>query len=112
MRQSLNKIAKRKDEHARILILSFYILKNGFDRWEEIYRPYYDWLENKLVTAVEEGSLETRVELSHLTRMIINLVEDTAETDYLSNKEEELIEESKRQVLLFLKSSLTDRHSF
>ncbi|ARK28569.1 TetR family transcriptional regulator [Halalkalibacter krulwichiae] len=84
---------------------------HAFERWEEIYQPYYDWLEEKLTMAVHNGSMQTKINLSYLTKMIINLAETTAETNYFSNRNENEIEEAKRQVLLFIGCSLTDCHS-
>lgn len=43
--------------------------------------------------------------------MIIDLIENSAETYYLTNESDISMEHSKNQVILFIKSALTDSQS-
>ncbi len=84
---------------------------HSFERWEEIYQPYYMWLEERLHHANKSGFIHTSLDLHALAKMIINLIENSAETYYLTNPSEKSTENSKNQVLLFIKSALTDCQS-
>ncbi|WP_216827426.1 TetR family transcriptional regulator [Alkalihalobacterium elongatum] len=84
---------------------------HSFERWEEIYQPYYNWLEQRLHHANESGLIYTNIELASLAKMIINLIENSAETYYLTNQIDVNTENSKKHVLMFIKSALTDCQS-
>ncbi|UOE95258.1 TetR family transcriptional regulator [Alkalihalobacillus sp. LMS39] len=84
---------------------------HSFDIWEEIYQPYYDWLEEQLNSAKESGMITPKVEIAPLTRMLINLIETSAEAYYLSNQAKKESAITKTQVMTFIKSTLTDYHS-
>ncbi|MFC5711967.1 TetR family transcriptional regulator [Thalassorhabdus alkalitolerans] len=81
---------------------------HSFERWEEIYQPYYSWLEERLYQANKNGFIHTNLDSNALAKMIINLIENSAETFYLTNQSETSKEKSKNQVLLFIRSALTD----
>ncbi|WP_232725473.1 TetR family transcriptional regulator [Bacillus sp. FJAT-44742] len=81
---------------------------HSFERWEEIYQPYYSWLEKRIYQANENGFIHTNFDSNALAKMIINLIENSAETFYLTNQSETSKEKSKNQVLLFIRSALTD----
>lgn len=81
---------------------------HSFERWEEIYQPYYSWLEERLYQANKSGFIHTNLDSNALAKMIINLIENSAETFYLTNQSETSKEKSKNQVLLFIRSALTD----
>ncbi|MDE5413208.1 TetR family transcriptional regulator [Alkalihalobacterium chitinilyticum] len=84
---------------------------HSFERWEEIYQPYYSWLEERLDHANQNGLIHTNLDLNSLAKMIIDLIENSAETYYLTNESDRSMEHSKNQVLLFIKSALTDSQS-
>ncbi|MDQ0257824.1 AcrR family transcriptional regulator [Evansella vedderi] len=84
---------------------------HSLEIWEEIYQPYYDWMEDQLNSAKENGLCTTKVEIGPLARMIINVIETSAEAFYLSNQRSKETAINKDQVVIFIKSALTDYHS-
>ncbi|KHF41529.1 TetR family transcriptional regulator [Halalkalibacter okhensis] len=84
---------------------------HSLEIWEEIYQPYYNWLECQLKSAKEAGLCTSKVELAPLARMIINVIETSAEAFYLSNQGSKETAINKDQVVMFIKSTLTDYQS-
>ncbi|MFA9457662.1 TetR family transcriptional regulator [Halalkalibacter sp. AB-rgal2] len=82
-----------------------------YERWEEMYAPYYSWIEAQLKKGIDEGGIQSKIELSSLTKMIINLIESTAESYFFGNQQTTSVREVKQQLLLFISSSLTDNQS-
>ncbi|UTR08624.1 TetR family transcriptional regulator [Evansella sp. LMS18] len=60
---------------------------HSFDRWEQIYLPYYSWLEARLQHAAESKAIQTDVKMDYLAKMIVGLIENSAENCYLSQQE-------------------------
>ncbi|OWZ84351.1 TetR family transcriptional regulator [Natranaerobius trueperi] len=56
----------------------------SFERWEEIYRPYYLWLENRLQELHKGSNVKFNNSLKYLANFTINLIEHGAESFYLS----------------------------
>lgn len=79
---------------------------HSFERWEEIYQPYYSWLEKQLRVAVETKLIVTSVDLFYLARMIVGLVENAAETHYLSNSAEGREKKYKEEANKFIVQAL------
>lgn len=84
---------------------------HSFELWEEIYQPYYQWLEQQLKAAKDSGSCTANVELHSLSRMIINVMETSAENFHLSNQRGQDTAIHKQQVIAFISNALTDSHS-
>ncbi|MCR6098806.1 TetR family transcriptional regulator [Salipaludibacillus agaradhaerens] len=84
---------------------------DSFGRWEEIYQPYYHWLEDQLVNAQTKGTIKSTIRLSSLAKMIINVIETSAETYVLANQSTEAIDTTKNEITTFVKSAMTDCHS-
>lgn len=98
------------EKHKDVLIfcysgLAFY---HSFDRWEEIYLSYYRWLEGKLQHAYDNKEISLRPEYGNIVKMIINIMETTAENYYFSIEQtnEKEITKMKEDVFLFIKKAL------
>ncbi|WP_100372953.1 TetR family transcriptional regulator [Bacillus sp. FJAT-45037] len=59
---------------------------DSFQRWEDIYRPYYKWLEQKLEEAMGQNEIPRRDSVAHQASFIIGLIEQSAETFYLTDE--------------------------
>ncbi|WP_096188766.1 TetR family transcriptional regulator [Evansella halocellulosilytica] len=84
---------------------------HSFHRWEEIYKPYYDWVEQRLTSYIEEHGISIDIHTFDYVKMIVNAIENTAENYYFSNNDEqneEKVSELKRQVFIFLEKTLKE----
>ncbi|ACB85695.1 TetR family transcriptional regulator [Natranaerobius thermophilus] len=81
----------------------------SFERWEEIYEPYYKWLEDKICEIRSLQKVQQENNTYYLANYIVNLVEHGAELFYLSNGFNENLDESKQELKKFLKRSLNQR---
>jgi AcrR family transcriptional regulator len=70
---------------------------HSFERWEEIYKPYYSYLEERLESFTERGEIRTENEIPYLANYIVGIVEHGAESFYLSGKKDSL-EKSKNEL--------------
>lgn len=52
---------------------------HSFPRWEQIYEPYYIWFREQVSYAEEQGEIIVRYDIPYMVRMLINMVEVTAE---------------------------------
>lgn len=81
---------------------------NSFQRWEEIYTPYYQWLADKLEKAIANNEVNRIYNTMSLAKMIIGQAENTAEVFYFSHEEsEEDLKFDKEQVLEFINRALS-----
>lgn len=71
---------------------------DSFELWEEAYRPYYEWLEAQL--KAHPGLSSKRA----FVKLIVGVIENSAENFYLFNQHEQQVETSMNDVVLFLKS--------
>ncbi|UTR16494.1 TetR family transcriptional regulator [Salipaludibacillus sp. LMS25] len=84
---------------------------DSFGRWEDIYQPYYHWLEDQLAKAQAKGTINATIRLSSLAKMVINVIETSAETYVLANQSMETLNTIKHEIVTFVKSAMTDCHS-
>lgn len=98
------------EKHKELLIfcysgLAFY---HSFERWEEIYLPYYKWLAEKLEAAKEKSEITLQANYENIVKMLINSIENTAENYYFSiqHKDEAEIKQLKEDVFTFMKRAL------
>lgn len=52
---------------------------HSFPRWEQIYEPYYIWFRDQVSYAEGQGEIIVRYDIPYMVRMLINMVEVTAE---------------------------------
>ena len=80
--------------------------------WENIYAPYYDWMNNFLYEAQQQGIIRPSLNTTQSSKLIIGLVESAAEQIYLyDDSEEETIRLQKLELLDFLHHALGLRHT-
>lgn len=80
--------------------------------WENIYAPYYEWMNNFLYEAQQQGIIRPSLNTTRSSKLIIGLVESAAEQIYLyDDSEEETIKLQKLELLDFLHHALGLRHT-
>ncbi|MGE7912377.1 TetR family transcriptional regulator [Lysinibacillus xylanilyticus] len=80
--------------------------------WENIYAPYYEWMNNFLYEAQQQGMIRASLDTTRSSKLIIGLVESAAEQIYLyDDSEEETIRHQKLELLDFLHHALDLRHA-
>ena len=79
---------------------------------ENIYAPYYEWMNNFLYEAQQQGIIRPSLNTTRSSKLIIGLVESAAEQIYLyDDSEEESIRLQKLELLDFLHHALGLRHT-
>ncbi len=79
--------------------------------WENIYAPYYEWMNHFLYEAQQQGTIRASLNTTRSSKLIIGLVESAAEQIYLyDDSEEETIRFQKLELLDFLHHALGLRH--
>jgi len=80
--------------------------------WENIYAPYYEWMNDFLYKAQQQGIIRPSLNTTRSSKLIIGLVESAAEQIYLyDDSEEESIRLQKLELLDFLHHALGLRHT-
>lgn len=80
--------------------------------WENIYAPYYEWMNHFLDDAQQQGTIRASLNTTRSSKLIIGLVESAAEQIYLyDDSEEETIRLQKLELLDFLHHALDLRHA-
>ncbi|MGZ9586978.1 TetR family transcriptional regulator [Paenibacillus marinisediminis] len=83
---------------------------HSFPRWEEIYEPYYIWFREQVQQALDQGEIEVNYHIPYMVRMLINMVEVSAETahfvDIPQGKSEKDINIIKETLLQAMERSL------
>jgi len=80
--------------------------------WENIYAPYYEWMNDFLYKAQQQGIIRPSLNTTRSSKLIIGLVESAAEQIYLyDDSEEETIRLQKLELLDFLHHALGLRHT-
>jgi AcrR family transcriptional regulator len=75
--------------------------------WVNAYTPYYNWLRNELDSAKSKGEILIAVDSYATSKMVFGLIESAAERAYLfDSKDEELINEDKKDLLEFICNAL------
>ena len=75
--------------------------------WESVYAPFYEWISEKLEAAKREGAIRQSVKPNRTAKLIIGLVESTAEQVFLyAQHDESEADRQKEEVLEFLSYAL------
>ncbi|MFB4160005.1 TetR family transcriptional regulator [Geomicrobium sp. JSM 1781026] len=75
--------------------------------WEEIYEPFYAWMTLRLEEAQRNEMIGEHVEPSSSARLVIGIIESSAEQAYLhAAPPEEEIDKQKRALLQFVQHAL------
>ena len=89
-----------------ILCYSGLAIVHSMEKWETIYNPYYDWLEDVLRSAVSKEEIIADIDINWTARLIINLIENAAERFYIAEEERNLAA-CKEATFSFLQRSLS-----
>lgn len=90
-----------------VLCYSGLAIDYSMEKWEAIYQPYYQWLEDILNTAIKNKEVLNDVNVKWTAKLIINLVEDAAERFYINLEQDDCLETFKVETFNFLKRSLS-----
>lgn len=98
------------EKYKDVIVLCYSGLAYGhsFEKWENMYTPYYNWMEKQLESAKEQRIIAQDAKIEFSVRVIINMIEQTADRMYLSNSIAgvEGIEDLKQELLKFIKRAL------
>ncbi|MFM1655098.1 TetR family transcriptional regulator [Brevibacillus sp. B_LB10_24] len=89
-----------------VLCYSGFAIENAFDKWEQIYDPYYQWLEGQFANAKKSGEVRAELDSAQTVRMMINLIEITAERLYLSKEKDISAPDLKEKLLSFIRHAV------
>ncbi|WP_042346204.1 TetR family transcriptional regulator [Bacillus massiliigorillae] len=78
----------------------------SFERWDEIYAPYYQWFEEKLQIAKTNNEVRQNLQLKRTVKMLTGVIEDAAERYYLARDHSESLEEQKQELAIFIYNAL------
>jgi len=84
-------------------------IENTLSEWEKIYNPYYSWLAQIITYGIEQGAIRPDIEPMVAAKMIIGLVESSAEQRYLFNKLDKPLPEQQEQLFSFIHHALEQR---
>ena len=98
-------------EHTDVIVLCYSGLAfdHSMEKWNSIYKPYYNWLEDIIIKAIEDGAVTPDINIKLMARTIINLIENSAERFYISREQEENLEVFKDETFNFIKRSLVKK---
>lgn len=98
------------EKYKEVIVLCYSGLAYGhsFEKWEEMYTPYYNWMEKQLRLAQEQTEIAEDIKIEFSVRVIINLIEQTADRMYLSNSIAGVasLEDLKQELFKFTKRAL------
>ncbi len=99
------------EAYKEVLILCYAGLafEHSFEKWESIYRPYYQWLEKEMNKAVACGEISQEVRIETTVRMVVSVIEQTAEGLYFSHADEKdnRTAQLKKDVFTFINKALS-----
>lgn len=76
-------------------------------QWESIYSPFYDWMCSFLQQSIEKGEIRKNINSARTSRILIGLIESTAEQLYLyDSPSHDEIEAQYKELVEFTKSAL------
>lgn len=84
-------------------------IENTLSEWERIYNPYYSWLADVIKYGIEQGAIRSDIEPMVAARMVIGLVESSAEQMYLFNRLDKPLLEQQEQLFSFIHHALEQR---
>lgn len=84
-------------------------IENTLSEWERIYNPYYSWLADVITYGIEQGAIRPDIQPMVAARMVIGLVESSAEQMYLFNRLDKPLLEQQEQLFSFIHHALEQR---
>jgi len=99
------------DSYKEVLSLCYsgLAIENTLSEWEKIYNPYYSWLAEIITYGIEQGAIRPDIEPMIAAKMIIGLVESSAEQRYLFNKLDKPLPQQQEQLFSFIHHALEQR---
>ncbi len=104
----INETFNITDSYKEILVLCYsgLAIDHSLEKWEAIYSPYYTWLEDILLKAINNNEIISDLHAKWTAKLIINLIENAAERFYIGLEQEEPLNVFKTRVFNFIKRSL------
>ena len=95
---------KVTEDYKDVLVLCYsgLVMTKALDEWEKIYIPYYDWLEQLILTARSKGEVRADLDARMAAKMLIELMEGVAEQIYLFDKDKNLSREYREELIRFI----------
>lgn len=99
---------KITEEHKDVIVLCYsgLAIDHSLEKWEAIYQPYYQWLENLLNQAVQANEIVADLHVKWTAKTLINMIENAAERYYIGLEQDDSLEAFKHELLIFLKRAL------
>ena len=99
------------DQYKDIVVLCYSgtAFEYSLETWEKIYQPLYDWFENLLVESIQKREVISSIPIQWTSKLIINSIENAAERFYIGNDQTITCEDSKKELLQFIRRSLAPR---
>ncbi|MFC9596401.1 TetR family transcriptional regulator [Peribacillus butanolivorans] len=96
------------DAHKDVIVLCYsgLAIDYSMEKWESIYQPYYSWLEDIIDNAIKNNQIISDINVKWTARMIINLIENSAERFFISHEQDDTLEVFKGEIFNFLKRAL------
>ncbi|WP_158282291.1 TetR family transcriptional regulator [Salipaludibacillus keqinensis] len=85
--------------------MAFY---HSFETWDNIYKPYYEWLEVQFKELRSKSLLTDKGSIPYLANFTVGLVEHGAESFYLSHASAGDPNRSKKELVEFLTKALSN----
>ncbi|WP_106766943.1 TetR family transcriptional regulator [Paenibacillus faecalis] len=104
----INETFKITDSYKDIIVFCYsgLAIEHSMEKWEAIYSPYYDWLEDLLNKAIENNEITSDIHVKWTAKLLINLIENAAERFYIGLEQEESLDVFKIGIYNFIKRSL------
>jgi AcrR family transcriptional regulator len=84
-------------------------IDNTLSEWDRIYNPYYSWLAEIITKGIEQKAIRQDVDPMVAARMVIGLIESSAEQIYLFNKLDKPLPEHQQELFSFIHHALEHR---
>lgn len=91
------------DAHKDVIVLCYsgLAIDYSMEKWESIYQPYYSWLEDIIDNAIKNNQIISDINVKWTARMIINLIENSAERFFISHEQDDTLEVFKGEIFNF-----------
>ncbi|MFD2681703.1 TetR family transcriptional regulator [Bacillus seohaeanensis] len=99
---------KITDAYKDVIVLCYsgLAIDYSMEKWESIYQPYYEWLEDIINTAIHNNEIINDINVKWTARTIINLIENASERFYISHEQDNSLNVVKNEIFNFIKRSL------
>jgi AcrR family transcriptional regulator len=99
---------KITDAYKDVIVLCYsgLAIDHSMEKWESIYQPYYEWLEDIINIAIHNNEIISDINVKWTARTIINLIENASERFYISHEQDNSLNVVKNEIFNFIKRSL------